>query len=64
MFAYNTKTGEAKSGAAAAAAEVNKYFFTFAYLHHIPGITAGTFHVQAYFLLKQLFTIKLPKLQQ
>lgn len=43
VFTYNhTETGEAKGGAAAAAAEVNKYFVTCAHLHHIPSITAGT----------------------
>lgn len=49
VFAYNhTETGEAKGGAAAAAAKVNNYFVTSAHLHHIPGITVGTSHVQTY----------------
>lgn len=41
MFAHNhTEAGEAKGGAAAAAAEVNKYLITSAHLHHIPDISA------------------------
>lgn len=49
VFAYNhTETGEAKGGAAAAAAEVNKCFVISAHIRHIPGIIAGTSNVQTY----------------
>lgn len=42
MFAHNhTEAGEAKGGAAAAAAEVNKCLLTSAHLRHIPDISAG-----------------------